>query len=103
MSMDAFLDVLDYILAYTKHHAMIPGKIETVNLVVDNGGVALYEFPISDLMAMTKRMIASQKVFTNQIICVNTHWLLKRAGQIINTFCDPRIMGKVFVFTDNGH
>ena len=57
--MDAFLDVLDFFLEYTKHHAMVPGKIETLNIIVDLKDVPLYEFPISDLITMARRLKAS--------------------------------------------
>ena len=47
--MKGFLDVYDFLCAYSMWHAMIPGKIETFSVIIDLKDVSLHEFPFSDL------------------------------------------------------
>ena len=47
MNNDSFLDVADFISTYTLYHAMVPGKVETWNIVVDFKGVGLGQIPMN--------------------------------------------------------
>lgn len=100
--MDKFLDVLEFIFNYTLEHAMIPGKIETLNYIVDVKDVPVWDFPVADLAKMAKRTKKSFKLRLNQLTITNCHWMLKTAAQIITTFVDERIMGKIAFFSNNG-
>ena len=51
-------DTADFLLAYTQYHALVPGKIESWNFIVDMRDVALYEFPIGALVTLAMRMKA---------------------------------------------
>lgn len=79
LDMFAFLDVVDYFFFYTIHHGMIPGKVETINIIIDTKDVPLLDFPVGDLVEMGRRQKASQKLFIHSIVVVETHWLLKSA------------------------
>lgn len=102
LDMDDFLDILDFIFNYTLHHAMIPGKIETLNYIVDVKDVPVWDFPVADLAKMGVRTKKLGKLRMNKLTVTNCHWLLKAAAQIISTFVDERVMGKVAFFADNG-
>uniref|UniRef100_A0A7S3MNX5 CRAL-TRIO domain-containing protein n=1 Tax=Favella ehrenbergii TaxID=182087 RepID=A0A7S3MNX5_9SPIT len=101
--MEKFLDVLDYLLAYTQYHALIPGKIETWNVIIDAKDVSVFEFPVASLGSMVKRIIADYKVRGNHMIAVNTHWLLAKAVNFVQPMLSPRVAGKTFLFTNDYH
>lgn len=52
MPIDELHDQLYFHIYYLVHHATVPGKIETVNIVVDVTGIQLKDFPITDLYAL---------------------------------------------------
>ena len=56
MSEESQLDTLDFIASYTIQHALVPGKIETYNVVIDLADVSLMESPINMLRIMTSRL-----------------------------------------------
>ena len=47
MDNDSFLECADFIATYTQYHALVPGKVETWNMVVDFKGVGLGQIPMS--------------------------------------------------------
>ena len=47
MSIDDLLDVMFMTAFYTQTHALIPGKIETLVVVVDAKNIPVYELPYS--------------------------------------------------------
>jgi len=99
LNMDKFLDFVDFFCSYTQYHAMVPGVVETWNVIIDNTDVALYEFPISSLGGMAKRTKASFKVRCNHIVSANTNWFIAKASKFIKKVVDPRAAGKVFIFS----
>lgn len=56
MGPEEFLDVGDFISTYTQYHALVPGKIETWNLVADFKDVGLSQIPMNSLRHMCGRM-----------------------------------------------
>jgi len=99
---DKFVDMYEYLMHYTMTHGMIRGKIETITIIVDCKDVYLYEFPVGDLVAMGRRVKAAFKVVLHNVVITDIHWLLKAGTKIINTFVDPRTMGKMNFISDNG-
>lgn len=62
----------------------------------------MYEFPVGQLLHMTKRMKAGYKLRSFKITCVNVHWLLNAAAQVVFTFLPPLLGEKVSILTSNG-
>ena len=50
------MDLLDFLCIYTIEHAMVPGKVETYNFVIDLNGVSLMESPINMLRMMATKL-----------------------------------------------
>jgi len=51
---------------------------------------------------MTKRMKAGYKLRSFKIVCVNVHWLLNAAAQVVFTFLPTHVGEKVSLLTSNG-
>ena len=49
MESDQFMDLLLFQMSYIQNNALVPGKIETINCLVDVTGVAMTDFPVTDL------------------------------------------------------
>ena len=101
-SMEDFLDSIDAIAWYTFAHAIVPGQVETYTTILDFKDLALYEWPVAQLLYMVKRMKASYKLRGNKIFAVNVHWLISAASQVIFTFLPAHISEKIFIVKTNG-
>ena len=47
IDVDTFLDIVDFLASYTYFHGLVPGKIETWNLIVDFKDVGLSQIPMN--------------------------------------------------------
>ena len=103
LDLDMFLDLADFLNSYTFFHALVPGKVETWNLVVDFKDLGLSQIPMNQLRMMSMRMKKNYKLRVHNIVAVNTSWVIKQAANIINTFLDARLTNKIKIFTDNGN
>ena len=56
LTLDDFLDSSDFLASYTQYHALVPGQIETWNLIIDGKGVALSEFPMKEIFGIVRRL-----------------------------------------------
>ena len=83
MSDDMMMDTLDFVASYTIEHAMVPGKIETYNFIIDLGGVGLMETPINMLRVMSNRLKLSYKLRVHNIIITNVDWRIKYACNFV--------------------
>ena len=83
MSEDLMMDTLDFIASYTIEHAMVPGKIETYNFIIDLKGVGLMETPLGMLRTMSNRLKLSYKLRVHNIIITNVDWRIKYASNFV--------------------
>ena len=98
MSTEEVLDAIDFFGAYTTHHAMIPGKIETWNFVIDCKDVGVIDFPVNSLASANKRAQRAYKLKLHNIIAINVDWKIKMACKFIYNFINVRITEKILVF-----
>lgn len=77
MSDETQLDLLDFICSYTIHHALVPGKVETYNFVVDLDGLSMMEAPIYILKELSSRLKRGYKVRVHNVIVVNIDWRIE--------------------------
>ena len=102
MSESAQLDTLDFIASYTIQHAMVPGKVETYNFVIDLAGVSLMESPINMLRGMANRLRIGYKLRVHNIIITNADWKITFACNFVWKLLDQHLTDKIKVFSDNG-
>ena len=102
LDMSRFIDLYEYLMHYTMIHAMVRGKIETVNFIIDCKGVSVYEFPITELSGMGKRVSSAFKVVVHNVIITDLNWLLKAGVNVISTFVPDRVLAKVSYHSNNG-
>ena len=81
----------------------MPGKIETWSVLVDCKDVSLFEFPVSGLASMTKRIKRGYKTRAYQIIAVNVHWMIVKAVNFIKKIVSESVAAKIHIVSDNGH
>ena len=94
----SLIDTMDFLLAYTQYHALVPGKIESWNVIIDMKNVALWEFPIGALVTLAMRMKAQYKVRLYNVVAINVNWLLVQAGSFVKRYGDPRKPSKILIF-----
>ena len=89
MDSDQFMDLLLFHMTYLQNNAMVPGKIETLNCVVDVTDVAMRDFPVADLFSMSVKTKKNFKLRMHKLTAINVHWALKMAAKVIFTFLPP--------------
>ena len=86
IDIETFCEVLDFLSSYTIAHGMVPGKIETWNLILDFKDVGLSQIPMNQLRMFSMRSKKNYKLRVHNIIAVNVSWVIKQAANIMNTF-----------------
>ena len=82
------MDTLDFIASYTIYHAMVPGKIETYNIIIDLADVGLMETPINMLRILASRLKLSYKLRVHNLIFTNVDWRIKFATNFVYKLLD---------------
>jgi len=102
MSTETQVDLIDFMASYTILHAMVPGKVESYNFVMDLNGLGITEAPISMLKEATSRLKKGYKMRVHNLIVINADWKIKYAANFIYNFIPARLTDKIKVFSDNG-
>ena len=89
MNHEQFMELILFHMTYLVNNAMVPGKIETVNCLVDVTGVALRDFPVSDLFSMSETIKKHFTLRMHKLTAINVHWALRMAANVIFTFIPP--------------
>lgn len=77
------METLDFVASYTIEHAMVPGKIETYDFIIDLADLGLMETPLNMLRIMANRLKQSYKLRVHNLIIINVDWRIKIATNFV--------------------
>lgn len=96
------VELLEFLCNYTIEHAMVPGKIESYNVIIDLADVGLFELPINLLRILASRLTLAYKQRVATLAVLNIDWRIKYACNFVFSLLDSRISDEFLIFSDNG-
>lgn len=93
-----FIELNDFYMSYIVQNALVPGRIEQFNLIVDARDVSLSEIPLKCIVTINKHAITLMKHRSCQTLVVGVSWYGRMALKFINNFMDSFQIAKVKFF-----
>lgn len=96
------IELLNFLCSYTIQHAMVPGKIETYNFVIDLAGISVMEVPFNLIKTMANCLRVAYKLRIHNIIVTSVDWRIEYACKFLYKILPQRLTDKIKIFSDNG-